>query len=383
MRIQIDGTGTENKGAELMLYAILEEIERTHPKAEVILNSFNTDLKFIKTSLNLKLPFRQKIIRGQYKREIINRLHIPYHFFTDLYPIKKIDVVFDAGGFRFGDQWHYTDKYLDLMEKYYKSLKNNGSQIIFLPQAFGPFNSHSSKRSLKIINEYVDILIARDEISKDYLLKENLSKPKLLLYPDFTFQTHGLVPGKYEHLKDSVCIIPNRKMFTQTTTDRTTYISLFSEIISKLQNDKVPVFILNHEGPKDRKVCNEINNILQDKVEIVDKLNAKEVKGIIGNSRLVISSRFHGVASALSQNIPVIATSWSHKYELLYKDFNLTPIIAKTNENFDLLNQKIENLLLHENNQDVRDHLRSHHQEIESLNRTMWRETWKILGYNE
>ena len=37
MRIVLNGVETNNKGAELMLYAILQEIERKFPDAEVFM----------------------------------------------------------------------------------------------------------------------------------------------------------------------------------------------------------------------------------------------------------------------------------------------------------------------------------------------------------
>ncbi len=39
MRIQIDGTNSLNKGAELMLNAVMEQIEKKYPNAEVFYNS--------------------------------------------------------------------------------------------------------------------------------------------------------------------------------------------------------------------------------------------------------------------------------------------------------------------------------------------------------
>ncbi|MPQ46454.1 hypothetical protein GCQ56_05475 [Marinifilum sp. N1E240] len=377
MKIQIDGTGTENKGAELMLYSILEEIEHKMPTSRVTLNSFTTNLKYIKTNLKVRISLRQRLIYGPYIREIINRLKLPYHFFTDLFAEKNIDLVIDAGGFRYGDQWKYSDKYIELLEKYYRKLKENGTKIIFLPQAFGPFNLPNSKKTVEILNNYVDLIVARDNVSKEFLLNENVDPKRILVYPDFTFPTKGITPRKYSHLEDAVCIIPNRKMYSQTNISKLEYYELFEKVITEIQNKGKHVFILNHEGIKDLKVCRNINNRLTKKVEIVNNLNAKEIKGVIGNSYLVISSRYHGVASALSQCVPCIATSWSHKYELLFGDFGIDSNIVDINNEYDILISKIISLLDPNNNNQERDLLQSKHDELINSNSKMWKEIWE------
>ncbi|WP_397472679.1 polysaccharide pyruvyl transferase family protein, partial [Rheinheimera sp.] len=55
-------------------------------------------------------------------------------------------------------------------------------------------------------------------------------------------------------------------------------------------------------------------------VQIEDPL---AVKAFIGKAELAISSRFHGAVNALSQGVPCIATSWSHKYHAMMSDFGM------------------------------------------------------------
>ena len=60
MKIILNGVETDNKGAELMFYAILQEIERKHPEAEVYIpvQNIRQGIGYVQTSLKMKyLPF--------------------------------------------------------------------------------------------------------------------------------------------------------------------------------------------------------------------------------------------------------------------------------------------------------------------------------------
>ena len=223
MKIQIDGAGLKNKGAGLMLYAVLEQIEQKFPDATIYYNSIYGKKEDINTNLNIKQRFILKHFK--YGRDILSHLGISSPIFTQFYATQGIDLLFDTSGFRFGDQWDYTRKYLNLLEKYYKRLKQNNTKTIMLPQAFGPFNTDSGKRSAEILNNYFDLIIARDFVSLNYLLEAGINKNRVILYPDFTITVKGLFPNKYESLKNSICIIPNKKMITHTHLNSNDYFS--------------------------------------------------------------------------------------------------------------------------------------------------------------
>src|SRR5690606_9348109 len=141
-----------------------------------------------------------------------------------------------------------------------------------------------------------------------------------------------------------VCIIPNKKMITHTNAG-TSYLDLMNKIIDSVEEVGKRAFLLNHEGHEDEKLCHEINLLRKDKLPILTGLSAKEVKGVIGSSYLVVSSRFHGVASALSQAVPCLATSWNHKYEMLFSDFGQTNTIIRVEDNWAINAQKILRLI--------------------------------------
>lgn len=56
---------------------------------------------------------------------------------------------------------------------------------------------------------------------------------------------------------------------------------------------------------------------------MLQRVSAAEMKAVIGKTTCVIGSRFHALVAGLSQGIPCMALSWSHKYRELLKPFGL------------------------------------------------------------
>jgi len=84
-----------------------------------------------------------------------------------------------------------------------------------------------------------------------------------------------------------------------------------------------PVF-LNHEGLEDRNLISSINRQLVEPLSVIEEDDPLVIKGIISSASAVFCSRYHGCVSALSSGIPCIGTSWSHKYDALYQDYDVS-----------------------------------------------------------
>lgn len=375
MVVQIDNTNTLNKGAELMLYAVLEQLEKKNQGIEVYYNSEEKYLPKIETNLK----FKKRFILGysRYIAGVLRRIGLPFDFFTKNYANKKVDVLLDAGGFQFSDQWNYSPIYIDLLERYYKKLKENGTKIIFLPQALGPFEKKDSKRIVSILDKYADVIVAREKTSYSYMSNLLENKDKLWCYPDFTLKVEGTFPERFADVKGEVCVIPNKKMISHTNSSKKEYLKFYSILINQFKKNGKSVFLLNHEGEGDLSICNMIKKEVDGDLQIVDGLNAKEVKAVIGASELVVSSRFHGVASALSQQVPCLATSWSHKYELMFNDYGLTDMIINLNFSEEELINKVENFL--NDKEKIKLTLSENKKELIEKTNEMWDEIDKLI----
>jgi polysaccharide pyruvyl transferase WcaK-like protein len=386
INIRIDGTGTAyNKGSELMLHAILKEIEKEYPDADVCYNynfflEYGQSASYFKTSLHLYNSILCK--KGFFK--ILKLLHVPgiisklfngYDIVTrvNYLPPINVDVLMDASGFSVSDQFvPHDNKYPLLYEKYYSTLKSNGTKIIFLPQAFGPVESEYTKNKVVIINKYSDLVFARERVSYDYLSKSGLNNEKLKLYPDFTCLIKGIIPLEYTKYKNYVCIIPNNKMIEKGVTTENKYLLFLDVIVNLCLESGKNVLVINHGGPEDNAICSLIAD--KYKLPVVGDINAIIIKGIISEAYIVISSRFHGVASALSSCVPCLATSWSHKYQLLFEDYKQEDCLLDIND-LALCKDRANYVLDIENNQNIRNRLVV---ELDT-NKKKVNEMWKLI----
>lgn len=379
MKIQIDGTNCTNKGAELILYAVLQQIEERHPNANIIFNGSTDgqDLNDIRTSLNISQPICESSIVKKLKiQRLLSRMHLPHAWCTQMAPNKDVDVIFDASGFRFTDQWKLSDERTDLFVNYYKNQHKYGSKIIFLPQAWGPIELPNTKRLVNIINETSDIICAREQVSYDYLKNSGCDISKIRLYPDFTCLVKPVMPQNYLHLKGAVCIIPNARMLDMASLGLEYYVNFYSKIISHCVSFNKNVFILNHSGTNDEKICRILSTRLG--VEYVSKLNALETKGLISQCYLVISSRFHGVANALNSAIPCLATSWSHKYKLIFEDYNQCDCLLNVDDISESLN-KVTEFCDPATHEKIRQQLMETKMQVCERVSDMWNKIWEVI----
>lgn len=388
MIIQVDGVGTVNKGAELMFFAILQEIERTYPDATVIFNDAtylesNQQPDYFQSSLKIVKPYYMRprfvsVLKRFHIYGLINRLNSSWnlsHVFHHLYNY-DIDLLLDASGFKFSDQFNLTAKHSSYLKTYLSNYKGYGAKIVFLPQAFGPIIKPGTELCVKELYQYADLIFARDKVSFDYMSQFRPSNSPLFLAPDFTSLVKGCSPKEYLGLKNHVCLIPNMQMVRKGVTSYNEYLEFWLQVISVIKEKHIPMFVLNHEGNGDEKLSDDIckkTGIIK-----VSRLNAIEIKGVISQSMLVISSRFHGVANALSSSVPCLATSWSHKYQFLFEDYGVTDCVLDMS-NKSNVEDKIVSFLDEKNNTNIRKQLSSRKCDIDNRCRAMWNSIWNLI----
>lgn len=342
MLIEIRGIGFPNKGAELMLIAAMKELSKAYPDAQYVTDMDNHFLSRAKYGLFQKIWFARLgtlsgVISAFLPSRLKNRLGIK--------DSKDIDVIIDASGFRYTKQWGLRAT-KECMADHIEYWKNENKKIIFLPQAWGPFDD-SFKESITKIVQHSDLLIARDATSKANI-EELTGLSGIKHYPDFSNLLSPKDPSTYgiSLPSQSVAIVPNCRMLDKMSADDSQmYPHILKHFISDLVLKGYHPFFLMHEGDGDKKIAVEVNAMLDNEIDVVGHEDPLVLKGIISKCDFIIGSRFHALVSALSLGVPVISMGWSHKYNLLMSDYGLNKYLVKSGVTLDECSELLASML--------------------------------------
>lgn len=347
MNILIDQAGFGNKGAELMFCSVVEVIKKRYPDAKIFAhktdvlgsgkefcteNGINYAVSGLRARIIYylcKLALRLKLVRPKLERNFTLN--------------SKIDIIIDAGGFRFGDQWRHRASTARRMRRYYNSFRKN-CKMIFLPQSFGPFNDKYSIKTAKIALKHVSLVYARETSSLDYLKQIAPEKLKIDFKRDFTI-LHKFDSMPYALTKgDYIVFVINSKMITHLGKQEVDYVGYISELIKDLIAKGEKVVLLNHAGAGDKKICVDVQQRTGLDVPIISNIRAMQIKNVIGGAKLLVSSRYHGVVSGIVQRVPTFCTSWSHKYNELLSSFEISDNLLELTD-IDAAKQKLSDAL--------------------------------------
>lgn len=384
MKVVIQGTNNVNKGAELMFCAICQELEKRFPNSVVYISEATTESPYKSDKIEIQSRKYKSLIAFSEKTHlagILRRIGLNVQFLhnSDYCP-KNVDLYFNAGGYAIGDIWNHSIRSNRTREVFLQKMKRQGTKIIYLPQALGPFEKPNSKEAAKIILKYADMIYARENTSFNNLFKLGIDMHNVKIAPDFTPLIKGVYPVELPEYKDSIVVIPNKRMLLEVNVGIDDYVRLIKLLQPKVEKLNKEIVILNHEGNSDLEICNKINKCLGDSLKVVSGLSSLETKGFIASAYAVISSRFHGTASSLSSAVPCISSSWSPKYELLYSDYGLSDMIVNLKDSNDI-DIKISQILNPEQNEQMRQNLLQKVNAIKMMNKQMWNEIYK--GYEE
>lgn len=322
-KILITGVEFNNQGAYLMLVAAIEAARDRFNARPVLEHTVGSRAEKKSVGALSMVPYKLAFkIRNQTMLAFVSKL-------AGSVSTGDIDMVFDASGFRYGDQW----KDLDLQASAGRLawFSKQGIPVYVLPQAFGPFTETDD--AAREVLQASRLIFARDPISEAYLASIPPAVEQVHSIdraPDFTGPVDGEFPDALQHLRGAVPIVPNWNILERagSTANAHRYKENLALIADELHSLGYSVYGLSHEGTKDTAVLEEVAVMSTSSLPIVSGLNGVQLKGLIGSAPFCVSGRFHAISSALSQGVPVLAHGWSHKYRWLLEDYGVQDLLV-------------------------------------------------------
>lgn len=318
MVFEVRGVFHRNKGAVLMLEAILAVIREHFPDGVVAIAGW-TENQRNPFDLWTAVPTHGAVGR---KLKILASAPAVVRRAFRIVTSQDVDVILDASGFGYGDYWGLRK----LEQRLVGALPSRSGQapvVVVLPQALGPFTKPGMAEAFGEVVQRADRVWVRDRASMAYVEGLGPIPPTVQMAPDFTNLLHPALPERLDHVRGLSLLIPNEKVVSEASPERRkAYLDFFIQAALQLDAAGERVGVLIHEGAQDRQLATEILASISKTFPVIDEPSALDTKAVIGAARMVVTSRFHGLVSALSAGVPSLASGWSHKYAELLADYD-------------------------------------------------------------
>lgn len=375
--IEIRRVGFINKGAELMFLSILNKIKDRFPESKYVMAP-SSSAPYMDRCKNGLYQKSHLWYRGMQLGALAKVLPSKLREFYGIILNNQIDLVLDAAGFGYGD-FLGKKSCLELSNSSKKWRKNN-TKFILLPQAFGTFKTPTNKKAIKTIVQNATLIFARDKRSYNNLVEVVGAQDKIQVCGDFTNLLEGVIPQNFDAINNRFCIVPNYRMIDRTTKKESqAYLPLMIEVTRYLHENNQKPFFLIHEGEEDFHLAKEIIASVDENIQIIKESDPLKIKGILGSSSGSVGSRFHGLVSALSQGVPCLGTGWSHKYQMLFEEYEFEEGLMDVHISKEELHQKLRAITEEKNIAELRSSLLNVSIELKTKSELMWQKVFAAI----
>lgn len=350
MNIEIYGAGFLNKGAQLMILAVMDAFHRRGIAARFAIDPREHADFDERSPLGIRQIFSLELLwtRGKYQthiRDLSLRVekwmprNIAQRLDKQLGLVRRVDcdALIDISGYRYGDHW--GSRPIQMFTRVAKDYRRRGKPVILMPQMFGPFDQPDVRRDFADALKYCTAVYARDTESLNHLVNAFGENAIYRKCPDITIglcgsaKSEAMVPTK----GGLAMIVPNQKVFENgRPISGEPYIEFLAAAFGELETRGYDVRFLIHESKgNDENIANRVIQRmgLADRSELLLKsADPLVLKAWLGQATVVLASRFHAAVSALSQGVPTVVVGWAHKYQRLMEDFGAPEWILTSEE---------------------------------------------------
>jgi len=364
MRVVVVGVGFANKGAEAMLKTIHAQLEaQLGPLTIVVWDAHASESHVIRACgfepVSCTAPSRRiaagvwliaqcvrhpSILISNFAGRSLLALYIRAKALDMLGQIGHFDAVLDASGFAYADGLGVHA--MTLVEPLVSKASREGKPIVFMPQAWGPFDEGPVRQCVSALLGSTGVLAyARDAVSLAHLADvcppmHFSSTPRADIAFAFTGGSEDtgwalLKSMGWSEGRSLVGLAPNMRAFRVASQQGQgeSYLSALTEAGRMLIDDLDVDVVLQANEIKtgecrtdDRRLCEMIAAEIDRSGRVFfvdDVISAEESKALLGCCDFVFASRFHSLVFSLSRGIACAALGWSHKYVELMRLFGL------------------------------------------------------------
>ena len=368
MNVLITGAQFGNKGAQSMLFTVVNEVRDRYPNAEFYylpLDYFKEDCfqnlekyrfhfvidekvgqdypaKFGALNMAVRAVNTQKILRNA-------RQHGEVLALSKLWD--KLDVLVDVSGYSLTSKFGISS--INRVLRHLQTAKAHGVKTILMPQSYGPFDFPEDvcKRIGAALKD-VDLLFAREEDGLKQLRERCGVKDQAILSPDIVLQAQEIKwenvftrepELRYPRLSTigNVGIVPNGETVRNGKHD--VVLNTYRTIIAELRTAGKEVYIFRHSN--DLPLCREIYELVRDDAHchlIEDEIDCLSYGPFVRQFDFIVASRFHSIVHAYREHVPALVLGWAIKYQAL------TALLGQEQYVFDITGDQVDDALLSE-----------------------------------
>ncbi len=336
-----------NKGAASMLEAslqLLDDGESTFTLLSVYPEQDQRRNRHPELAIVDARPFRLALVTNPLA--ILHRLLPPIRgLICRLDPavacLAQADVLLDQGGITFSDG---REKFLPFNVATVLPALILGVPVVKCAQAMGPFEGRLNRALAKVILPRMAAIIARGEHTA--VMVEDLGIPVErgvdlafalevdMRGVDALLERLGLARPSGGRIGVCPSEVARRSVASLEGQDETSYETSLAAVIDRIAADGLEVVLIPHslrpetDAPhnNDLPLCRRIEALTapETAVHVVDaELHADELRLVISTCDVLVTSRFHGMISALAVGVPPLVLGWGHKYREVLELFGM------------------------------------------------------------
>jgi len=320
--VKLKAGAITNKGDMLMVLAILQRLREWGPVT--VCMDFGSIPRT--TARELDISFCIPRIRKQRasiltKSKLLLKRTLKWGACWILSPFRivsenSVDLLLDASGYAYSDYWGPSKIWKAI--ECYNSLR--AATIVLMPQSLGPFLT--TKADFRHLSSLADRIYARDRISLAYARSAISDVGKLKHAPDFTFDVETINPTGFNVSNEYICILPNHRIMDANPDSQRDYLRFLETCAIYAHHRGYEVVLVPHDSKHDKEVVDALTDNLAFPLVVYSSFDVRKIRWVIAKSKLVVSSRFHGLVNALTQSVPAIGLGWSHKFQCLMEEYD-------------------------------------------------------------